>query len=50
MDLGYFCRGLQEETLHRLAQLDGLRVMAGQPGVPNIHGDASDPASHAAIC
>ena len=48
-DLGYFCRGLHEETVHRLAQLDGLRVMAGQPGVSRTHGDANDPAAHAAI-
>ncbi len=48
-DLGYFCRGLHEETIHRLAKLDGLRVMAVQPGVSRTQGDGNDPAAHAAI-
>jgi serine/threonine-protein kinase len=27
-DLGYFCKGLREEILHRLARLRGLRILA----------------------
>ena len=48
-DLEYFCRGLHEETIHRLAELDGLRVMAVQHGLTRTQGDARDPAAHAAI-
>ena len=35
--------------MHRLAKLDGLRVMAVQPGGSRPPGDGSDPAAHAAI-
>src|SRR6185295_13066633 len=29
-DLGYFCRGVRDEILHRLAQIRGLRVFAAR--------------------
>ena len=33
-DLEYFCQGLRQETIHRLAKLEGLRVLTVQPGDP----------------
>ena len=31
-DLDYFCQGLRQETIHRLAMLDTLRVLTTAPG------------------
>jgi serine/threonine-protein kinase len=48
-DLEYFCQGLREETIHRLAKVAGLRVLAAQPGESPASGDANDYASRVAI-
>jgi len=40
-DLGYFCKGLREEILHRLARLRGLRILAGGPGSTGDRDEAS---------
>ena len=37
-DLGYFCEGLRHETIHRLAKLEALRVLAIQPAEPTSAG------------
>jgi TolB-like protein/Flp pilus assembly protein TadD len=37
-DLGYFCEGLRHETIHRLARLEALRVLAIQPAEPTSAG------------
>ena len=33
-NLGWFCQGLREEVVLRLASTDGLRVLARQTGLP----------------
>ena len=36
-DLEYFCQGLRQETIHRLAKLEALRVLTLQPGEPSAN-------------
>jgi serine/threonine-protein kinase len=47
-DLGYFCEGLRHETIHRLAKLEALRVLAIQPVEPAPTGP-SDYANRVAM-
>ena len=47
-DLAYFCDGLRQEIIHRLAKVEALRVLA----IPSAAGSglpAEDPAAHAAM-
>ena len=46
-DLEYFCQGLRQETIHRLAKLEALRVLILQPGEPSAGAD--EQTSHAAM-
>jgi len=48
-DLEYFCQGLRQETIHRLAKLEALRVLTLQPGEPSAHTGADEQTSHAAM-
>ena len=48
-DLDYFCQGLRQETIHRLAKLEALRVLTLQPGEPSAHTAADEQTSHAAM-
>jgi TolB-like protein/Flp pilus assembly protein TadD len=41
-DLAYFCKGLREEVVHRLARLSALRILASDE--PRVTGDKTDAA------
>jgi TolB-like protein/Flp pilus assembly protein TadD len=41
-DLDYFCRGVREEIVHRLARFSGLRILASDE--PRVTGGATDAA------
>jgi TolB-like protein/Flp pilus assembly protein TadD len=48
--LDYFCRGLQQELIHKLAQLEGLRVLVAQPSALSAHeAEAAQAAASAAL-
>jgi len=47
-DLAYFCDGLRQEIIHRLARLEALRVLAVGPGIPGVPYAGEHPA-HAAM-
>ena len=47
--LEYFCRGLREELIHRLATLEGLRVLAVPVAEQPADGHPSDQGAHAAM-
>ena len=48
-DLDYFCQGLRQETIHRLAKLQALRVSTVQPAEPPIQNGGDDATSHVAM-
>jgi len=48
-DLTYFCDGLRQEIIHRLAKLDALRVLAVQPGGAAAPGFGQEHAAQVAM-
>src|SRR5436190_9680825 len=48
-DLGYFCDGLRQEIIHRLAKLELLRVLAVGPAAPAGVSHGLDYGGHAAM-
>ncbi len=48
-DLEYFCRGVRQEIIHRLATFDSLRVLAWDPPIVNQGADSADAANAALI-
>jgi serine/threonine-protein kinase len=48
-DLDYFCQGLREELIHRLAKLEALRVLAVPRGSSPVPSDGRDVGAHVAM-
>ena len=48
-DLEYFCRGVREEIIHRLASLGGLRVLAWDPSESAAGGDPRESVNKANV-
>ncbi len=47
--LGYFCHGLHQELIHKLAQLDGLRVLVASPDLAAQDADSDSGVSAALV-
>ena len=48
-DLEYFCRGVREEIVHRLASVGGLRVLAWDPADTALGGDPREAVNKANV-